>query len=481
MVYVVTNTGKPLMPTTEPRARKLLKKGRAKIYKYRPFTIMILDREDGETQPVEYKSDVGYQHVGISVASEKHEYQSVQIDLLPDEPERHNDRRMYRQTRRNRKRYRKPRFNNRKKEEGWLAPSIQHKVDIQVTYYQKIAEVCPITTATFEMGKFDTQLLKALEEGKPLPQGKDYQKGERYGIETLRQAVFERDHHTCIFCGRSAFKDGAKLHMHHIGFWKQDRSDRLNNLATACEKCHTPANHKPGGLLYGKEPKVKSMANATYMTIIRWQMLDLLKKAAPHIQVKVVYGAQTKIQRQQLGLEKSHANDAYSIGSMHPKHRAPTILLRKERRNDRILQKFYDAIYIDSRDGKKKTGQQLSNGRINRNHKKDSENLHPCRKQKVKKGHVNIRRSRTQLKPGSLVIYQGEVLTVHSNHRTSRTSKKTGKITVNNRIEFKEPTIQGRKTAKIEELIILKPVYNTGWKKSNLTKEQKEEKQGSAA
>lgn len=481
MVYVVTNTGKPLMPTTEPRARKLLKKSRAKIYKYRPFTIMILDREDGATQPIEYKSDVGYQHVGISVASEKHEYQSVQIDLLPDEPERHNDQRMYRRTRRNRKRYRKPRFDNRKKEDGWLPPSIQHKVDIQVTYYQKIAEVCPITTATFEMGKFDTQLLKALEEGNPLPQGKDYQQGERYGIETLRQAVFERDHHTCIICGRSSFKDGAKLHMHHIGFWKKDRSDRLNNLATACEKCHTPANHKPGGLLYGKEPKVKNMADATYMTTIRWQMLDMLKKAVPHIPVEVTYGAKTKIQRQQLGLDKSHANDAYSIGSMHPKHRAHTILLRKERRNDRILQKFYDAVYIDSRDGKKKTGQQLSNGRINRNHKKDSENLHPYRKQKVKKGHVNIRRNRTQLKPGSLVIYQGEHLIVHGTHTTAYTSKKTGQTAFRTNVEFTTLAKDGRKSTKLENVTVVRPVYNTGWKKSNLSKERKERKQGSAA
>lgn len=471
MVYVVTNTGKPLMPTTEYRARKLFKKGRAKIYKYRPFTIMIIDRENGDTQPIEYKSDVGYQHVGISVASDKHEYTSIQVDLLPDETEKHNDQRKYRRTRRNRKRYRKPRFDNRKKQDGWLAPSIRHKVDTQLDFFRRILAVCPITDAYLEMGKFDTQLLKALAEGKEAPQGKDYQQGERYGIETLRQAVFERDHHTCVFCGRSSMKDNAKLHVHHIGYWKQDRSDRLNNLATACEKCHTPANHKPGGLLYGKEPKVGGMADATYMTMIRWQLLERFKQAAPAVSVHITYGAKTKLSRQALGLAKSHANDAYSIGERHPKHRTPTILLKKIRRNDRILQKFYDAVYIDSRDGTRKTGQQLSNGRINRNHNKDSENLHPYRQKKVKKGYRTIRRQRTTLKPGSKVFYRGEILTVHGTHSTQYISKKTGKTTIRTYVEFTHPTQNGKKSTNLNNLTVLQLKYNTGWKKSLLEKE----------
>ena len=79
----------------------------------------------------------------------------------------------------------------------------------------------PVTSAAFEMGKFDTQLLKALIEGRSIPEGTDYQHGERYGIETLRAAVFLRDQHTCIFCGRG-IKDKAKLHVHHIGYWKHD-------------------------------------------------------------------------------------------------------------------------------------------------------------------------------------------------------------------------------------------------------------------
>lgn len=116
MVAVVSNTGKPLMPTSAYRARKLLKKGRAVIYRYRPyFTIQLLDREDGEVQEIEYKSDTGSRHVGISVCTETKELLSEQRDLPAMEPEHHNDRKKNRRTRRNRKRYRKPRFDNRAK------------------------------------------------------------------------------------------------------------------------------------------------------------------------------------------------------------------------------------------------------------------------------------------------------------------------------------------------------------------------------
>ena len=124
MVAVVSRTGKPLMPTTEYKARRLLKKGRADIYCRNPFTIRILDRDDGDTQPIEYKSDTGYAHVGISVCSGKHEYVSEQRDMLTDETEKHNDQRKYRRTRRNHKRYRAARFDNRRasKKPGWLPP-----------------------------------------------------------------------------------------------------------------------------------------------------------------------------------------------------------------------------------------------------------------------------------------------------------------------------------------------------------------------
>lgn len=414
-VAVVNASGRPLMPTNTYRARKLLKSGRAVIYRYRPiFTIMITDRKDGNTQPVEYCCDTGYAHIGVSISSQKHEYVNEQRDMLPDETEKHNDRRKLRRTRRNRKRYRAKRFNNRKgmiTKDGF-APSIRNKRDIHVDLYQRYCEVIPVTSAVFEMGQFDTQVLKAMEEGKPLPEGADYQQGERYGIATLREAVFTRDNHTCIFCGRSV-KDGAVFHIHHLGFWKGDRTNRMANLGTACEKCHTPKQHKPGGILYGAEPKLKTFKGATFMTMVRWDMLERIRAAVPRVDVRVTYGAATKEARRALKVKKSHSNDAYCMGSFHPKHRADFRQYKKRRRNNRVLEKFYDAKYIDTRDGSKKKGTQLGCERTNRREPRSSEkNQRIFHGQKVSKGRRQIRKNYYPMRPGDLIFYKGKRYTV---------------------------------------------------------------------
>ena len=405
MVAVVGNSGIRLMPTTEVRARKLLKSGRAVIYRHQPFTIRMLDRETGTTQPVEYKSDTGYEHVGISICSGKHEYASAQYDLLHDETERHNDCRKMSRTRRNRKRYRAPRFNNRKasKKEGWLAPSIRNRMETQVRLFSMYKQVYPITIAVFEMGKFDTQLLKAIEEGKTAPQGTDYQHGERYMSETLRHAVFSRDGYKCRICGRG-ISEHAILHEHHIGYWKGDRTNRMANLMTVCEQCHTPKNHKPKGKLYGLESKLPDFKGATYMTMVRWQMYDLLKDVSKDIDFRITYGAMTKLKRQELNISKSHVNDAYAIGDLHPAHRTNTQYFKKRRRNNRVLEKFYDAKYIDTRDGKKKSGGALGCNRIKRSEPRMSDkNERIYHGQKTTKGKRVIRRTRYDIQPGTLL------------------------------------------------------------------------------
>jgi hypothetical protein len=48
-VFVVDKNRNPLMPCHPARARELLKKGRATVIRRYPFTIMILDREGGDT------------------------------------------------------------------------------------------------------------------------------------------------------------------------------------------------------------------------------------------------------------------------------------------------------------------------------------------------------------------------------------------------------------------------------------------------
>lgn len=167
--------------------------------------------------------------------------------------------------------------------------------------------------------------------------------------------------------------------------------------------------------------------------------------------------------RKERAIPKSHTNDAYCLGKFFPKHRASEAVLKKNRRNDRILQKFYDAVYIDARTGQKAKGQELTNGRISRNHKKDHENLHPFRGRKVSKGRVTVRRSRTTLKPGSLVEFGGEILAVHGTHKSRHTSKRTGKVAISINVEFERPTQTGRKSAALSKCKVIRKAYNTGW------------------
>ena len=411
MAAVLSSTGIRLMPTSCYKARKLIKNGKAVIHSYDPFTIRLTQRENGSTQPIEYCCDTGYQHIGISIKSAKHEYVGVQVDALRDEKKHHKDTMTYRRTRRNRKtRYRKKRFNNRKatKPKGWLAPSIQHKKELHLAQIQKYAKMFPITSIVFEMGEFDTQKLKAIEEGRPVPVGIECQRGEQYGFDDLRNAVFTRDDYKCVCCGRG-IKEGAILHVHHLKYQSLGGTNRMRNLVTVCERCHTPANHQKGELLWKlmEKYRVKDFKGATFMTAVRWQMYAELKAMFPDTEIHITYGSRTKEARRQFGVKKSHINDAYCMGNFHPKHRSEHWLYTKKRRNNRVLSIFYDAKYVDWRDGKKKSGQDLFSGRTKRNRNLNTENLHRYRQQKVSRGRVSVRRQHYPIQPGDTVIYKG--------------------------------------------------------------------------
>lgn len=418
-VGIISKSGKRLMPTKRlGKVRNMLRDGRAVVVGRRPFTVQLTyETTEYTAEKLELAVDTGYQYAGLSVKSNIREYDRAQFNFLQNEKEKHDDQRSYRRTRRNRRRYRAPRFNNRvrSKREGWLAPSIRNKIDRHLDIIDRYVRSMPITDIILEVGQFDPRVLDAVDKGLPLPEGLDYQHGPMYGVNTLREAVFQRDHYKCCFCGRSALKNGAILHVHHTLFWKGIHRDRVSELTTACEKCHTPPNHKPGGKLWGAVPKdfVKGYPEATFMNQAKWALYNAVKaKYGDSIHVHITYGAATKESRIGLGLEKSHTNDAFSMGVCHPSERAEESIFQKVRRNNRILSRFYDSKYIDSRDGSKKSGAQLFNGRINRNHKKDSENLHKYRAQKVSKGRTPTRTRRYPFQPGDEVLYKGKVVRI---------------------------------------------------------------------
>lgn len=401
MVYVLDVNGKPLMPTKRfGKVRRMLKSKQATIMRRRPFTIQLLYSTPSYVQPVTLGVDAGYQTVGFSAVTEKEEILSGECSLLTGMSERLKERAMYRQNRRTRLRYRKPRFENRARPEGWLAPSIQHKLDSHVRLVDQIKKLLPIHQVIVEVASFDIQAIK-----NPAIEGILYQQGEQLGFWNLREYILHRDGHMCQHPHCKNKASNPILQVHHIGYWKGDRSDRPGNLITLCDKCHTPANHQPGGILYGWKPKVKSFRPETFMSIVRWRLTHLLGATA-------TFGYVTKHIRIQHGIEKSHANDALVIAGGTTQSRVEPIQMEQVRRNNRSLEKFYDAKYIDIRTGQKATGQALFCGRRTRNREVAGENLRKYRGKKLSKGRRSIRMVRYPLQPKDSVRFEGRLYLV---------------------------------------------------------------------
>ena len=406
------------MPTTRyGKVRHMLRDGKAIVYSRQPFTIQLTYETSAYVQPIEACQDTGYRHIGISVKSAIREYVSEQRDLLPDEKQHHDDRRRYRQTRRSRLRYRKYRHNNRKKSNKWLPPSMKNKAECHINLILRFAAIAPLRDVTIELGEFDIQALKAIETGKPLPEGVDYQRGPRYQEQTIRSAVFHRDNYACRICGRS-IKDNAVLHAHHMYFWRGQHGNSIGELITVCEKCHTSANHQPGGKLYGLDIKIPKLNSVAFMNSVRWYIFGQLKTKLSGVNVHITYGAATKTARvENWGLEKTHANDAYAMGKFHPSERVETVIYQKRRRNNRCLEKFLDAGYIDVRDGSKKRGCQLGCERTNRREPRNSDkSLRKYRGNKISSGKRAIRYKRYPLQPNDTVLSKNKAFSVKGTH-----------------------------------------------------------------
>lgn len=315
--YVLNKRGEPLMPCSPGKARILLKQQKACVVKRTPFTIKLLHGSAGYKQPITLGVDAGSKHVGLSASTEKRELYSEEFTPRNDVVELLSTRRQSRRSRRNRKtRYRAPRFDNRvhSKHKGWLAPSVEVKIQEHITVIKRICRILPVTLVRVETAEFDTQRLKAMLAGKPLPVGTDYQLGEMYDEYNVRQYVLKRDNYTCQCCGaHTTAKKAVKLHVHHLESRKVG-GNAPSNLITLCTTCHNNL-HKGKITLDGKK-RGKTLRDAAFMGIMRNTLLTRLRNEL-HIPVQNTYGYITKLLREQNDIKKSHVNDARCI-SKHP-------------------------------------------------------------------------------------------------------------------------------------------------------------------
>ncbi|MEG5137872.1 MULTISPECIES: RNA-guided endonuclease IscB [unclassified Microcoleus] len=400
-VLVINKDGRPLMPTTPRKARVLLKTGKAKIIDRDPLTIQLIYGSAGYIQPVTIGIDTGYLTIGFSAVSLKEELIGGELKLLFSVSERLSERRKYRLDRRIRLRHRAPRFDNRRRPAGWLAPSIQHKLDAHIKLVERIKARLPITKVILETASFDIQKINNPEIEKT-----GYQTGEQMGYHNLTTYIRHRDGYKCQN-PECKSKSGTPTQIHHLGYWKSspDRSDRPANLITLCVKCHTPVNHQQGKFLHGWKAHVKSFKSETFMTTIYRRLLNVLG-------AEEAFGFETKFKREEQKLEKSHHNDAFVIAGGTNQFRSETLVLEQIRCNKRSMEQFYDAKYIDTRTGEKVSGGQLFSGRLTRNTNLNGENLRVYRGVKISKGQRRIKRQRYRFNPNDYVLFEGVVYRV---------------------------------------------------------------------
>ena len=404
MVYVQDKDGNPLMPTDRHgKVNHLLRQGKAIVVANKPFTIRLTYESTNYTQPVTLGIDSGYKTVGFSAVTESKELVSGELELLEGMSKRLYDRAIYRRIRRSRLRHRKPRFNNRVKPKGWLAPSIQHKLDSHIRLIEKLAKTLPITDIVVEVAAFDIQRIK-----NPDIQGVEYQQGEQFGSWNVREYVLHRDNHKCQN-PKCPNKDPKPiLTSHHLRYRCDGGTDRPEDELTLCTICHAPENHK--GFLKGWKPKTNGFKDATFMTMVRWKLVNILKEL--YKSVEHSYGYITKHRRIEQGIKKTHSNDAFVIAGGKTQTRAKPISFKQTKRNNRSLELWYDAKYVDIRTGKVVAANMLNNGRHTRNKNKNGEDLRKYRGEKTGKGRRSIRKQRYPYQPNDLVIYDGKIHTV---------------------------------------------------------------------
>ena len=314
MVYVLSYTKQALMPTeNHAKVRVLLNTRKARVIKRCPFTIQLLYKSTTYTQDITLGVDAGSKHIGLSATTDKKVLFESDVTIRNDIMKLLSARRELRRSRRNRKtRYREPRFLNRthSKKQGWLAPSVNQKVDSHLMVVSKVCRMLPITKIVVETASFDIQKIK-----NPDIRGTDYQQGEQLGFWNVREYVLFRDGHECQCChGKS--KDPV-LNVHHIESRKVG-GDAPNNLITLCETCHT--GYHNGKIKLPEEiHRGMRFRDAAFMGIMRWAFYNKLKKlyASQNILILMTYGYVTKNTRIKHDLPKEHFIDARCI-SGHP-------------------------------------------------------------------------------------------------------------------------------------------------------------------
>ncbi len=316
------------MPCSERRARLLLARGRARVHRMMPFAIRLVDRlrENSVLQPVRLKLDPGSQTTGLALVRESDTADTTTGEVVRTLTvrmllalqhrgsvirDRLTARRAFRQRRRGNLRYRPARFDNRTKPEGWLAPSLRHRVDTTIAWVARLRRLAPVTSLSQELVRFDTQQMQ-----NPEISGVAYQQGTLAGYE-VREYLLEKWGRTCVYCGA----ENTPLEIDHIQPKSRGGSGRVSNLTIACHNCNQAKAHQDVAVFLAHDPQrlahIESqrkapLRDAAAVNSTRWALHQQLK--AMGLEVEVASGGRTKWNRHRLNVPKEHCLDALCTG-----------------------------------------------------------------------------------------------------------------------------------------------------------------------
>ena len=345
-VFVLSKTGKRLMPCHPARARQLLHSKKARVKRLYPFTIELTQRSEGNIQPIELKFDPGSKQTGIGLvihgkerllaifgAILTHRGKSIKNNL----EKRKNIRkfRRYRNTR-----YRKPRFLNRakSKNKGFIAPSLQSVVNNIIEWSKRFMRYVPVGFITVESVKFDMQKME-----NAAVEGLEYQRGTLFDYE-VKEYLLEKYNYSCVYCGVK----NVPFEKEHVIPRSRGGSNRISNLVLSCHDCNQKKDNLPieeylkdnPALLKKIKAQLKSsLKDAATVNITRKQIVKEL--GTLNVPVMTGTGAETKYNRVNQGYKKEHYTDALCAGTTGAKvyisPKLKPLLIKKERRNNRQM------------------------------------------------------------------------------------------------------------------------------------------------
>ena len=317
-VLVIDTEKNALDPVHPGKARRLLKAGKAAIYRKFPFTIILkCSVPDTKPEPCRLKIDPGAKTTGLALLQGTKVVWAAELThrgfRIKDALE---SRRSLRRGRRNRKtRYRQARFLNRTRAQGWLPPSLQSRVENVMTWVGRLQKLCPIDSLSQELVRFDTQKMLNREISSI-----EYQQGTLLGFEA-REYILEKYNRTCQYCG---VKD-VPLEMEHIVPRSKGGSDRVSNLTLSCRQCNEKKGNKSVEEFLKGKPEVlkrilvnakKPLRDAAAVNATRWALFNRLKDTG--LEIEVGSGGLTKYNRTRQKLDKTHWHDAACVGKSTP-------------------------------------------------------------------------------------------------------------------------------------------------------------------